>query len=150
MSVKLLNCTSLVILKTVTGNSWVNLEVSVKWNDSLGSVWLSANQRRHTTVVTAKQIPYFTIRFWKQVIQNTRNANIFTFMNSTLRAVENRRKAISDMPYTKLYIHSRGLSATLSFVTWTLLCCCPDVVCVSHIVSVVTQLNSTLFDILAA
>jgi len=39
------------------------------------------------------------------------------------------------MPYTKLYIHRRWLSAILSFVTSTLFSCCSDVVCVSHIVS---------------
>jgi len=58
----------------------------------------------------------------------------FTFMSSTLLAVENRRMAISDMPYTKLYIHSSGLSEVLSFVTSTMFaCCCLDVVCASHI-----------------
>jgi len=64
--------------------------------------------------------------------------DIFTFMSRTLLTAENRRIAISDMPYTKLYSHSRGLSAVPSFVNSTLFWYCPDVVCVSHIESVVS------------
>ena len=51
--------------------------------------------------------------------------------------------AISDMPYTKVYIHRSGLSAILSFVTSTLFSCCPDVVCVSHIVTTTARLIQT-------
>jgi len=54
-------------------------------------------------------------------------------MSKTLLTVENRRIAISDMPYTKLYIHSSGLSEVLSFVTSrSFSCCCRDVVCVNQ------------------
>jgi len=47
---------------------------------------------------------------------------------------KNKRMAISDMPYTRLYIHFSGLSAMLSFAT-SRFSGCPEVVCVNYSVS---------------